>query len=434
MVKFKALLFAGVMIGLWCGAAKGVLAHGGEDHGGDLPMESLTSDLGVSGTGDFYEAVITPAKDGLMRLYLTNLADNTPVQNAVIEGEVTGPSPWKGVGKTTSFPGVYQLDWQSTLTEPVDLTLTLSASNQSDLILIQVPSRSASKAVGRVVNLPMASQFLLGMQTVPAEKREVAETIRLVGRVIPNPAAHARVHPSVPSRIGYDPNFPPPRSGQVVKKGQTLAILDPILSAMDRAGQRQALFKGERSDSAMGREMILAPMDGQITDIHIVPGEVVNESILLAEIFDPARLWVEAVLYDISLANRIVGGTASSRQIPGYTIPLNLVGVSPKINPENQGLHLQFEVKENQEVLKPGMPLDVYAQTGLLSYAVAIPWDTVLDRSGVPQVWIKSAPERFEARPVRVGRHTAAWAEILAGLQPGDRVVTQGHNQLNAMR
>lgn len=295
-------------------------------------------------------------------------------------------------------------------------------------------SRTAEAGGTHGLLLPKASQFLLEVRTVVVGSREVTESVRLVGRVIPDPAAHARIHPSVVSRIGYDPEFPPPRSGQQVRRGQTIAVLDPILSATEKSGQRQALFKGEGPESMVGREMALAPIDGQLTDVHIVPGEVVSENEVLAEIIDPARLWVEATLYDAPLAERITGGAARTRQIPDRAFPLILAGVSPKVNPENQGLHLQFAIRETDGRLKSGMPVDVYAHTGATTFALAVPRVALLERGGLPLVWVKTAPERFEGRAVRLGRRTAEWVEILEGVRPDERVVVQGQQQLDAMR
>ncbi|MBF0420712.1 MAG: HlyD family efflux transporter periplasmic adaptor subunit [Magnetococcales bacterium] len=299
------------------------------------------------------------------------------------------------------------------------------------------PSQQPSMIVpgsGREVALPKSSQFLLDVRTAAAASREVIQTIRLVGRVIADPAFHVRVHPQLPSRIGYDPLFPPPRSGQWIKRGQPLAVLDPLLSLGEKAGQRQSLLKGEQMESSVGREMVLAPIDGQMTDVHIVPGDVVTQNDVLAEIIDPAHLWIEAVLYDISVAERIIGGTAATRQIPGKHFPLVLMGISPKVNPENLGLHLQFALGDNTAPVKVGMPMDVYAHTGAELFGIAIPRVALLDQGGIPMVWVKTAPERFVSRPVALGRKTAEWVEVLQGIGPAEKVVVQGHNQLNAMR
>ncbi|MBF0423384.1 MAG: efflux RND transporter periplasmic adaptor subunit [Magnetococcales bacterium] len=507
-----AAIFGALMVGWTCLTGQ-ALAHGGEEHGTTSVVEtSATAGLGYGGTGELFEVVVIATADGSTRLYLADAISNAPVNNAVIEAEVTGRSSWNGKADATAAAGTYRLGWSASPHEEADMTLTITVADRSDLILVRIlpsshpPTTSeavipplrhgwvvavaipllafwwigrrrrrpggivvlsialaaalattdvrahggedhgapvremaseTSLAGERMVFLPKASQFLLEMRTLAAESREVAQTIRLVGRVIPDPATYARVHPPIPARVGFDANFPPPRSGQRVSLGQTLAVLDPILSAPEKVGQRLALFKGEHAEATVSRELVLAPIGGWVTDVHIVPGEVVTENTLLAEIIDPARLWVEAILYDLPMAERIIGGMVSSRQAPGRGWPLRLVGVSPKVNPENQGLHLQFAVETGAEGpgwLKPGMPVDVHARIGDLFFTVAVPRDAVVERGGIPLAWVKTAPERFEGHPLRLGRRTSAWVEVLEGIKTGDKVVIRGHNQLNAMR
>lgn len=496
-------------IGLMGFQADWAYGHGGEDHGETTSQQPTALGLGNGAVGDLYEAVIVLADTGLTWIYLSDVKTNAPITDATIEVEAT-PSPgWTLKGESTSSVGVYRFERALPLDAAVDLTLTVTGANGSDLILIHVPARTHQETVAvvaeltprrflvpglivlavgwggwlllrrkraktplavmsgllvvmtaglshphggedhsaapkeplgnvattnRGVSLPKASQFLLDVRTFPAEQREVTQTIRLVGHVIPDPAFHARIHPQVASRIVFDPAFPPPRSGQKVKRGQTLAVLDPVLSNVEKTGQRLSLFKGEQREAFMGRELVLAPMDGQLTDVHIIPGDIAVEADVLAEIIDPDHLWVEAILYDLSMAEQITAATASSRQIPGQKFSLTLMGVSPKVNPEDQGLHLQFAFEKSGSWVKPGMPMDVYAHTGAALFVVAIPRQAILEQGGIPRVWVKTAPEEFVGRSVRIGRKTAEWVEILEGIQPGDKVVVQGHNQLNAIR
>lgn len=484
--------------------------HGGEDHGdtGIQQQGTVFSGLGYGAQGDRFEGVVVPTEGPLIWLYLSDASTNAPVSQATIDVEATGNPGWTGTWEATSVAGVYRLQHVLSPDVAVDLTVTVTHADGSDLILIAVPPHShpatpllvasefqyqrfwmpgvvllvlglvviglkkrkkavllwvglllvlpssplrahggedheatspqpswVARGASREVALPKASQFLLDVRTMAAQSREVTQTMRLVGRVIPDPAHHVRIHPQVSSRIGFDPLFPPPRSGQWVKRGQPLAVLEPLLSIGEKAGQRLSLFKGEQGgESSVGREMVLAPIDGQMTDVHIIPGDVVSQSDVLAEIVDPAHLWIEAILYDVSLAERITGGTAVTRQIPGKHFPLVLLGISPKVNPENQGLHLQFALGDNSGPVKPGMPMDVYAFTGAVFFGVALPRVAILEQGGIPMVWVKVAPERFASRPVRLGRKTAEWMEVVQGVRAGEKIVVQGHNQLNAMR
>jgi multidrug efflux pump subunit AcrA (membrane-fusion protein) len=49
-------------------------------------------------------------------------------------------------------------------------------------------------------------------------------------------------------------------------------------------------------------------------------------------------------------------------------------------------------------------------------------------------VWVKTAPERFEARVVMVEPLDGATVAVASGLKAGERVVTQGATLINQVR
>lgn len=328
---------------------------------------------------------------------------------------------------------------------------------------------------GQTVMMPKESQFLLDIRTAKATAREVADTVRLVGRVVPDPSGFALVQPAQQGRVVSLPEFPLPVPGQKVKRGDVLMVLEPNLTALERSEQRAALFRVETEITqitrqihrwermgeaarqkdldearldlarlqkeraqietiALGREVLKAPIDGIVTDIHVVPGQVVGPDVTAVEVVDPDQLRIEAVLHDLSLAEAIVGGQASTKLLSGHVFRLELIGSGGRIDPRDQGLHLIFRVTDGARLLRLGMPVDVYAETGAASLKVSVPREAVTDAGGRPLVFVKTAPENFEARPVRVGRKLGAWSEIESGVKPGERVVIQGTAQLLATR
>jgi multidrug efflux pump subunit AcrA (membrane-fusion protein) len=62
-----------------------------------------------------------------------------------------------------------------------------------------------------------------------------------------------------------------------------------------------------------------------------------------------------------------------------------------------------------------------------------VPESAVLRGDGAPLVFVKTGPETFEARPVRVGARAGGSTEILAGLTAGERVVSTGTGALRAL-
>jgi cobalt-zinc-cadmium efflux system membrane fusion protein len=328
---------------------------------------------------------------------------------------------------------------------------------------------------GAMLVMPKATQFLLGIRTELVAAREAADALRVLGRVVPDPAGYARVQPSQPARVVGDPSFPLPIPGQIVKRGQVIAVLEPTLSMLERSDKRSALYrveseialaerelarqellgavvtvkaiettrirldqlrreKAQIAGTALGRDLVSAPVDGIVTDVHVVPGEVVVPEKVMVEIVDPSRLRIEAVVHDLAAAGQISGATAATKLIPDMAFPLVLLGVSPRVDPIDQGIHAVFAVASDQaRRLKVGLPVDVYLATGAARLRVAVPREALAELGGRQVVFVRTAPETFEARPVRVLRLVGPLAE-LDGLTPGERVVVQGTDQLKAAR
>ncbi len=328
---------------------------------------------------------------------------------------------------------------------------------------------------GAVLALPKAAQFLLGIRTTRIQAQEAADSVRVVGRVIPDPAGYARVQPSQPARVLADAELPLPVPGQKVRRGQVLAVLEPTLTALEKGDRRAALaridselaiqerevprfealqsaipfrtletarirleqLRRERAQiagTALGRELVLAPVDGVVTDVHLVPGEVVTPDRVLVEIIDPARLRIEAVVHDIAVAGRISGASASTRLVPDATFALSTVGVSPRVDPVDQGIHAVFAVDPTQApMLRVGLPVDVFLATGATRLRTAVPRDAIAEHGGRQVVFVRTAPEAFEARPIIVHQVVGPLAEV-HGVATGERVVTQGIEQLKAAR
>ena len=283
---------------------------------------------------------------------------------------------------------------------------------------------AAESVPGQIVSVSKASQFLIGVLTEPAAARMAADAVRVPGRVIPDPVAYARIQPSQPARVVGDPAFPLPVPGQRVKRGEVLVVLEPTLSSLERSGQRGALYRVEsdialqerelaRQESlggvvtvkalettrirldqlrreraqiagtALGRELITAPVDGIIADLHVTPGEVVDPSTVMVEIVDPDRVRIEAVIHDPKIAVRIGAASATTPLLADSAHGLTLLGVSPRIDPVDQGIHAIFAPQPGHPPgLRIGMPVDVHLEVGTTHLAVAVPRQAVIDHGG----------------------------------------------------
>jgi cobalt-zinc-cadmium efflux system membrane fusion protein len=497
--------------------------------------QPVTPGLGTE--GDVFQAVLVPGSDGRTLLYLADLDSNAPIDGAAIDAEAEGwsgkalPAEGPGTYVLAWIPpaagtdltlvisaagrddlllvrGIAPMAPPAAPPAPVEhwrhwaggaaigAVLVIGAwwlgrrrAGPALLVLVlAVPSARAHEghdhganveppaaAPGTVLVMAKPTQFLLGIRTQKVEAAEAAETSRVVGRVVPDPAGFAKVQPSQPARIVSDPEFPLPIPGQHVKRGQVIAVLEPTLSSLERSDKRASLYRVEseiaitereaarqaalkglvatklvedtrtRLDqlrreraqllgTALGRELVRAPVDGVVTDVHVVPGEVVAVDKAMIEIVDPARVRVEAIVHDLALASRIGAATTTTRLLPDQMVPLTLLGVSPRVDALDQGVHAIFAVPEAQApFLRIGMPVDVFLATGVTKLRIAVPRAAIAEAGGRQVVFVRNAPETFEARPIRIERVIGPLAEI-EGVKSGEKVVIQGVEQLKALR
>lgn len=336
------------------------------------------------------------------------------------------------------------------------------------------PASNANEAPMRLPDgdlfVPKAVQRQLGIRTVRVEGGELSVGTELNGRVIAQPGAGGRVQATqAGSVVPAGKAFPQP--GQRVRRGQRLADLLPIVGSLELAGQRaqqaelaalvtlaerrvarleqlegsvpakdiesarielQALQQRRVAiGAAVGvAQPLRAPVDGVVSAVHVVAGEVVDARALLFEIVDPTRLAVEALAYDNGLVARIVDAEALAGE---RRIPLQLIGAGLQLR--EQALPLQFRVLGGDVPLAIGQPVKVFARLSTTAQGMAVP-RAALWRSaaGGSQVWVHERAERFSPRRVRAQPLDARSVLVGEPLQPGDRVVVEGAALLAQIR
>jgi hypothetical protein len=97
---------------------------------------------------------------------------------------------------------------------------------------------------------------------------------------------------------------------------------------------------------------------------------------------------------------------------------------------------LQLKIDEPHEGLSVGSAVKVFVQYGKpVENAVLLPDAAVVTgTNGLPQVWAKVSPERFEALPVRTMPIDGTHVAVLAGVEPGQRIVVEGAELINQVR
>ena len=201
-----------------------------------------------------------------------------------------------------------------------------------------------------------------------------------------------------------------------------------------RAGERlSALGAGHGEGSNFG---VTAPFDGVVVEKHATRGEVVGPSDQLFTVADLGRLWIELDIYErdlrrVSLDQPV---TVTTTAYPDRNFDGRIVYIGDILDPARRTVRARVEVDNPAGVLKPGMFARASIRVAGASTVVVVPRGAVQDVEGRQVVWVPGdEPGHFTVRAVEVGQTLGGGrVEILSGLEPGERIVTEGAFTLKA--
>lgn len=320
------------------------------------------------------------------------------------------------------------------------------------------------------VFVPKSTQRLLSVRTGVTAEAVHRRTVELPGRIIADPNASGVVQSSVGGRLAPPPSgFP--ALGARVRKGDVLATVTPPVQAVDLSDMRQtqgnldqqidilarrvaryeklattgavamtalddsrAEFKGlqdRRAALDLSRrapEELIAPVDGVIAERAATAGQMAAPGTMVFRIVDPQKLYVEGLSFDA-----LDPGASASGRLPDGRV-LNLTFRGSGLADRNQAVPVQFAVQGDTVGLRLGQFVTVLAPTTESARGLAVPRASVLRSEGGAVVYEHVAPERFEARPVRVEPLDAERVMVGSGLTTGRRIVTQGAELIDQVR
>jgi HlyD family secretion protein len=120
---------------------------------------------------------------------------------------------------------------------------------------------------------------------------------------------------------------------------------------------------------------IQSPARGIISERYVEPGELVSPGSILFSIIDLQDIWIMAYVSEKNLGKIKVGqaGAVSVDSFPGRQFPGTVIHISPEaeftpknIQTKEERVKLVYgvkvQIKNDEELLKPGMPADVVLQ------------------------------------------------------------------------
>lgn len=213
---------------------------------------------------------------------------------------------------------------------------------------------------------------------------------------------------------------------------------------LDRAVNAESLARIARDQARENLDdtILRAPYDGRVAARKVERGSFVRpgEPILVFQAAETSEVdfyQTESQLERLldGLSNGEISVTIADGPAAGTRLALKDYATAP--NPRTGAYRVTMRVASETEAtaeLLPGTPVRIRIEERLPEHAgvVRIPADAVTgDAASGQRVWVlPEGSDRPQPRRVVVGRVAADFVEIVAGLRPGDRVITAGASLL----
>ena len=179
--------------------------------------------------------------------------------------------------------------------------------------------------------------------------------------------------------------------------------------------------------------IVAAPISGTVLQRQVGLGQYINSGAsgapnLLFSIGDLSTVWLLANVRESDAPLMRVGDAVEVRVLayPGRVFKAKLAYVAPSVDSATHRLPVRAEVENPDGELKPEMFASFSIITGNDASAPAVPEEAVVYEGDTARVWVARDDKSLALRQIRVGRVSDGRVEVIAGLAPGEKVVTSG--------
>ena len=245
-----------------------------------------------------------------------------------------------------------------------------------------------------------------GIQTEVAGPASLEETVTLYGQIVPDTE---RVR-QISARFDGAIQSVAVTLGQTVERGQLLAVTE--------------------SNESLQTNRITAPIAGVVTERAANAGEQTSGRRLFT-IVDTSTVWADLAVFPTDRARVRSGARVSIRGVgDGEPIEATIAQLNV-ISTANQSVTARAVIDNTAGTLLPGT--FVTAEVAVAKHDVPL----AVKRIGLQPfrdftVVYAQYGEDYEVRMLELGRQLGDWAEVLGGLAPGTRYVTDGSYVLKA--
>ncbi len=296
----------------------------------------------------------------------------------------------------------------------------------------------------------------MGVRTALVERKAFHSEIKTVGYVKYDEDQLVHIHPRVE---GWIEKLHVKAAGDPVEEGQPLyEIYSPalvnaqeeLIIALGRNNARlieaaEDRLKALKLPANTIRDLkktkkvtqtitMYAPQSGVVDNLNIREGFFVKPGTTLMSIGTLDQVWVEAEVFERQVLQVRTGlpVTMSLDYLPGKTWVGKVDYIYPTLNAKTRTVKVRLRFDNENNELKPNMFTQVIIHAEGTDNTLLIPKEAVIRSGRFDRVVLALDGGRFKSVKVNVGRFNAQSAEILSGLEAGEKIVVSAQFLLDS--
>ena len=193
---------------------------------------------------------------------------------------------------------------------------------------------------------------------------------------------------------------------------------------------KQEMDQAESQGVPISSELaVRAPISGVVVQKLVSPGQLIQAGTTVCFMLsDVSTVWTQGHIFDRDLPSIHVGDTAAESNVSFHRSFHGVVTyIGAMVDPTTRTTLVRIVTQNPEGLLKKDMFVDVEIHTRTQKNVLTVPVSAVLhDAQNEPFVYVETEPGKFAQRQITAGVQQNDDMEVLGGLKPGERVVSQG--------
>ncbi len=202
---------------------------------------------------------------------------------------------------------------------------------------------------------------------------------------------------------------------------------------------RNASAEVERINAIIAKKQVIAPFSGKAGIRLVNKGQTISAGTPVVELNAYSPLYVNFTVPQRSIKNFSTGDKVhlALDAFPDKTFEAELTAVDSRVSAETRTISLQATVENSEELLRPGMFVDVDLVSDESDEVISIPASSINYAPYGSTVYViakseqgtdeqKAAGRAVTSQVVKTGRKKGDRVEIVSGISAGDEVVSSG--------